>query len=84
MIKILPLNSKITAQIQKYSLTTKFSKQLQLLSQNPQHPSLRLELLEPKQQGIYSFRIDLKFRALCLFRSDLQTIEILKITVHYH
>jgi len=51
---------------------------------NPAYPSLNLELLEPKQYGIYSFRIDRKFRAIFIFRPDKKAVEILNITVHYH
>lgn len=84
MIKILPLNPKALKQLQRYHLKSKFEKQIKLLLDNPKHPSLHLELLEPKQHGIYSFRIDRKFRALFLFRKDITAIEILSITVHYH
>ena len=83
-MEILPLNPKICKNIKKQSLEAKFNKQLKLLCKNPKHPSLNLELLEPKHYGIYSFRIDRKFRALFVFRPDLKAIEILTITVHYH
>lgn len=82
--KTLPPNPKVLKQLQKYRLESKFEKQLKLLSDNPKHPSLHLELLEPRQHGIYSFRIDRKFRALFIFRPDITSIEILTITVHYH
>lgn len=84
MAKILPLNPKVLKSLQKYRLEGKFEKQIKLLSENPKHPSLRLELLEPKQHGIYSFRVDRKFRSLFIFRPDISSIEILNITVHYH
>lgn len=83
MPKILPINSKVLKLLQKHSLKSKFEKQIKLLSDNPKHPSLNLELLEPKNFGIYSFRIDRKFRALIVFRKDKNAIEILNITVHY-
>jgi len=82
--KILPLNSKVNKLLQKHSLENKFNKQIKLLAENPNHPSLRLELLEPKKYGVYSFRIDRKFRALFIFRLDKKAIEVLTITVHYH
>jgi len=84
VIKILPLDSKVSKLLQKYQLEAKFEKQIKLLTENPRHPSLHLELLEPKQHGVYSFRIDRKFRALFIFRPDFKAIEILNITVHYH
>ena len=81
---ILPLKPKLKAKIKKYSLEKKFQKKLSIFAKNPAHPSLNLELLEPKQYGIYSFRIDRKFRAIFIFRPDKKAVEILNITVHYH
>jgi Txe/YoeB family toxin of Txe-Axe toxin-antitoxin module len=83
-MKILPLSKLIEKKIKKYNLQVKFSKQLKLLSLNPKHPSLNVELLEPKEFGIYSFRIDRKFRGLFIFREDKKALEIINITVHYH
>ena len=68
MATVLPVGKKIAKKIIKKN--------------NPAHPGLNLELLEPKTMGIYSIRINRKFRALLFFR-DKQTIEILNITVHY-
>lgn len=84
MATILPVSSRILDIIRKHALQKKFEKQLKLLSYNPKHPSLHVELLEPKQHGIYSFRIDRKYRALFIFRPDRRAIEILAVTVHYH
>jgi len=83
-MKILPLSKLIEKKIKKYNLQVKFLKQLKLLSLNPRYPSLKVELLEPKEFGIYSFRIDRKFRGLFIFREDKKALEIINITVHYH
>lgn len=83
MPTILPITGRLQAKVVKHGLEKKFAKQLRLLADNPRHPSLCLELLEPKVQGVYSFRIDLKYRALFVFRPDQVAIEILVITVHY-
>lgn len=83
MFVILPLKPKVLKLITKYSLKKKIKKQLKLLVSNPKHPSLHFELLEPKQYGIYSIRIDKKFRALLFFYADKRTIEIFNLTVHY-
>lgn len=83
MFTILPLNEKVKKKINKFSLRKKFEKQIKFLASNPSHPSLNIEILEPKIHGIYSFRIDIKFRALFVFRPDRQAIEILNITLHY-
>ena len=82
-MEVLPISAKVTSKLIKHSLQKKFNKQLGLLKSNPRHPGLKIELLEPKQYGIYSFRVDRKYRALFVFRSDKQVLEILAITVHY-
>ena len=83
MFNILPIKLKIKKIVKKHQLENKTSKQLKLLAQNPKHPSLNLELLEPKKYGIYSIRIDKKYRALLFFHPNCKTIEILTITLHY-
>ena len=82
-MKILPLHVEITRYLAARNLQKKFSKQIKFLFSNPHHPSLHTELLIPKQHGIYSFRIDHKYRALFIFRPDQKAIEILTITDHY-
>lgn len=84
MIPVLPLHPELEKYLDKHQIRRKFTKQIHFLETNPQHPSLNLELLEPTNKGVYSFRIDLKYRALFIFRSDLKAIEILAITSHYH
>lgn len=84
MVTILPSNKLVQSKIQKYSLQKKFDKQVKLFSQDPSHPSLNTELLTPKEYGVYSFRIDRKFRALYVYHGNLNAIEIINITVHYH
>lgn len=84
MIEILPFSPRILAIVAKHSLQKKFTKQTALLSENPKHPSLCLELLEPKSKGIYSFRLDHKYRCLFFFHPDKQSLEILTVTVHYN
>jgi len=83
MMKILPISDKISRKLKKCNLSAKFQKQIRFLAENPNHPSLNVELLKPKQYGIYSFRIDRKYRALFIFRPDLNALEILNITLHY-
>lgn len=83
MIEILPIGSKISKKIKKFGLVNKFKKQLDLFSENPHHPSLNTELLKPKEYGIYSFRIDRKYRIIFIFRDDKKSVEIINITIHY-
>lgn len=65
----------------KHGLTGKWTKAKVLIGKNIRHPSLRVELLEPRWRGIYSFRLDRKYRAL-FFISDGE-IEVFQITKHY-
>jgi len=66
-----------------HNLVKKFEKQYQQFLKNPYHPSLNLELLEPKDRGFYSFRLDRKYRVILIFDCD-QNFEIIAITNHYH
>ena len=80
---ISPIHPDITAYLTRRNLLNKFTKQIRFLESNPKHPSLNIELMEPKSKGIYSFRIDHKYRALFIFRDDKNAIEILSATDHY-
>ncbi|OGD53139.1 hypothetical protein A3J78_01025 [Candidatus Beckwithbacteria bacterium RBG_13_35_6] len=84
MVDVLPLNQKLIKKAQKLGVKRKLDKAIGFLSQNHRHPSLRVELLEPNQMGIWSFRLDKKIRALFIWRKDKKAIEILNITKHYH
>lgn len=84
ILSIEPLSKRLQQKIIHYNLNKVFNKQIGLLIKNSKHPSLNVELLEPKKFGIYSFRINRKFRALFIFRPDKKTIEIINITLHYH
>ncbi|HAP66741.1 MAG TPA: hypothetical protein DCQ99_02770 [Nitrospinae bacterium] len=55
---------------------------MRLFENNPFHPSLRTELLEPRNMRIWSFRIDRKYRAIFIFR-EKDTVEIIDINDHY-
>ncbi|MBS4027076.1 MAG: hypothetical protein KGZ58_00445 [Ignavibacteriales bacterium] len=81
-MKILPLHPEIQRYITLHNLKEKFEKQSSLFEQNPFHPSLHTELLEPKEMRIWSFRVDKKFRAIFIFRNK-EAIEILDVNNHY-
>lgn len=66
----------------KHNLKKKFDKQVKLLEENPRHPSLNTERLEPKHLKIYSFRVDRKYRAIFIINSE--EVEIVDINDHYH
>jgi len=76
------LNKDQRKYLSDHKLVRKFEKQYQQLLKNPRHPSLNLEILEPKNRGIHSFRLDKKYRVICIFDIN-QEVEILTITNHY-
>ena len=83
MVSLVPLSKRIRLKATKYGIEKKLIKQCLYLSKNSKHSSLYIELLEPKQHGIYSFRIDRKYRALFFFRKDVSAVEIIAVTLHY-
>lgn len=81
-MKILPLHPEIVEYLEKRGLVAKFEKQKRLFEHNLFHPSLNTELTEPRVMKIWSFRVDLKYRAIFIFR-DGETVEILDVNNHY-
>ena len=77
-MQIEPLNDKLVKLAARYNLTKKLAKQMALFEENPHHPSLNTEKLKPKEFGLYSFRIDRKYRAIfhVLLTGDIQIIDI--------
>ena len=59
-MKVKPLRQKFATYLKRRNLTRKFNKQLEIFKQNPRHPSLHTEALEPKSLKLHSFRIDRK------------------------
>lgn len=80
-MKAKPLNPELLRYLRKHNLQKKFDRQLSVLQNNPRHPSLHTEILEPKSRRIYSFRVDLKYRAIFFVRNG--EIEIVDINDHY-
>lgn len=78
---IKPLNDRVRTQLLRRGLAKKFEKQGALFQSNPLHPGLHMEKLEPKSVGLYSFRIDRKYRAI--FRIRNNEAKILHIAKHY-
>lgn len=81
-MRILPLHPEIKQYLEKRRLEKKFEKQKALFENNPFHPGLETELLEPKSMRIWSFRLDRKYRAIFIFR-EKDIIEILDVNNHY-
>jgi len=81
-MKIAPLHADVTMYLRKHQLLRKWDKASKLFETNIRHPSLNTELMEPRWRGVYSFRIDKKYRAMFLPISN-EKIEVIGITNHY-
>jgi len=81
-MRVEPIDSALTVYLRKRNLQKKFEKQLAFFLDNPRHPSLHTERLEPKEFKLYSFRINKKYRVVFLFLSPENT-EIVDINDHY-
>jgi Txe/YoeB family toxin of Txe-Axe toxin-antitoxin module len=82
MPQILDLREDVLQYLRKHGLIKKWQKAKVLFENDPAHPSLNTELLEPKHRRIYSFRIDKKYRALFICLPEGK-IEVVSITKHY-
>ena len=80
-MEIKPLREDLKSYLHEQGLGKKWEKARRLFEHNFRHPSLHVELLEPRWRGIYSFRLDLKYRALFLIRNG--KAEVFQITNHY-
>ncbi len=72
---------KVTAYLKKHGLMEKWNKAVALFERNIKHPSLNTELLEPKEEMIYSFRVDKKYRALFMIKDNASFV--FRVTNHY-
>ena len=80
-MKIKTLREDLQKYLKKHQLGKKYQKAKRLFEENPFHPSLNTEILEPKHLKIYSFRIDKKYRAIFIYTNN--EAEIITITNHY-
>ncbi len=80
-MNIKPLKASITTYLTKHQLERKFEKAQKLFEHDLHHPSLNVELLEPKHLQVYSFRLDKKYRVIFIIVSG--EAEILTVTNHY-
>lgn len=81
-MKVKTLKPKLLRYASNHNLVKKLSKQIQLFEENPTHPSLNTEKLEPKELGLYSFRVDRKYRAIFHILPSGE-VEIVDINDHY-
>ena len=82
MPSIIDLRDDLKTYLKKHTLTKKWEKAKKLFENDPSHPSLNTELLEPKHRHIYSFRLDKKYRAVFICLPE-DKIEIIAVTKHY-
>lgn len=80
-MELAPLRSDLEIFVREHQLTNKWTKTRRLFESNVRHPSLHVELLEPRWRGIYSFRVDKKYRALFFIADGMA--EVFAITKHY-
>jgi len=80
-MEIKPLRQDLKRFVSKHNLAKKWIKSKKIFESNIRHPSLKVELLEPRWRGIYSFRLDRKYRAL--FFISKNKAEVFQITKHY-
>jgi Txe/YoeB family toxin of Txe-Axe toxin-antitoxin module len=80
-MKIKELSEILKEYIKTHQLEKKYEKVKLLFEANINHPSLNVEVLEPKHLKIYSFRIDKKYRAVFIVTNG--DAEIITITNHY-
>jgi plasmid maintenance system killer protein len=81
-MKLVFLRKDLREYLREHQLTIKWKKSSRLFEENIRHPSLNTELLEPHWRGIYSFRIDRKYRAH-FFITPKGDAEVFLITNHY-
>ncbi len=62
-------------------IKNKARKQEKLFRQNPLHPSLHVEKLEPKNKQLWSFRVDRKYRILFRF---INKDRVIFLTIGHH
>ncbi len=79
---LLPVHPEILEYAKTRQLTRTLQKQSQLFIANANHPSLHVELLEPKPLKIFSFRVNKKYRAIFIYRGP-DVVEILDVNNHY-
>lgn len=80
-MNIKPVRKDVLLYLKEHNLLAKWKKAQRFFETDVRHSSLHTELLEPRWRGIYSFRIDQKYRAL--FFIDQGMAEVFQVTNHY-
>lgn len=80
-MEIKVVTPRVLRYIKAHGLKDKWEKAVILFTSNTKHPSLKMELLEPKEEMVYSFRIDRKYRALFMIKDNIAFV--FRVTNHY-
>ena len=64
------------------AIKRKAERREQLFRENPFHPSLHTEKLNPKEREVWSFRIDENYRIIFRFK-DAKTVYFLTVGPHH-
>lgn len=71
-VEVLP---QVESEVDTLGIRKQFDKQKKLFVADPNHPSLDFKSLKGKVKGVYSFRINKKYRAR-LIKSDKSSYQI--------
>lgn len=82
-MKIQSLRDDLVAYLRQRNLWKRWQKQKSLFEQNPKHPSLHTELLEPRHLKLYSFRLTQKYRVIFVYVGNGE-VEVIDINDHYN
>ncbi|MDP3900376.1 MAG: hypothetical protein Q8Q23_04825 [bacterium] len=75
------LSARLINYLTKYRLDKKWLKVKSLLESSLSHPSLHFKKVMLKGTVFYSFRLDKKYRGICIIKGNI--IEIILFTDHY-
>lgn len=79
--KVRKINSRLEKWLFKRGLVKKWEKARFFLENDLGYPSLNFEKIVLKRTVFYSFRLDDKYRGLCILAGD--EIEVIAFTKHY-
>ncbi|MFB6225757.1 MAG: hypothetical protein ABEJ02_00205 [Candidatus Paceibacteria bacterium] len=75
------LREELKEYLETRDLSDKWNKAKKFLEQHPQIGSLDFKKIEPKENNIYSFRLDRQYRGLCYFKDG--KLIVFSFTNHY-
>lgn len=80
-MEIQVVTRKVWTYLRERELEKKWRKACAYFEKDIRHPSLHTELLEPREEMIFSFRVDRKYRALFVIKEDKALV--FRVTNHY-